>query len=93
MLLKKKISLAVVEGDCALSANNCQADAIPAAVCGGEWVGWPGEPGGERSEACRRGVVSRAVEAMFSVRAFYLSCQKAHRLCSAHKPAFEFRLS
>lgn len=30
-LLSKKLSLAVVEGDCVLSANNCQADEIPAA--------------------------------------------------------------
>lgn len=50
------------EGDCALSANNCQADEIPAArsVVEPGWE-WPGSPGGKPPPPGRGGVVQRAV--------------------------------
>lgn len=62
-LLKKKFSLAVLEGDYALSANNCQADEIPAAqsVVETGWE-WRGSGGGKLSEPGSSGVVQRAVE-------------------------------
>lgn len=77
MTCYKKISLAVVEGDYALSVHNCQADAIPAAqsVVEKGWVAGGGrrevlralQPGWPRcgEEGCRG-----------CLRTLYLSFQK-----------------
>lgn len=67
-LLLKKISLAVVEGDYALSVNNCRADAIKAAqaVVENGWVARGGEEGRTSGTAARldHRVGRRAAEAV-----------------------------
>lgn len=73
----------MVEGDYALSSNNCQTDEILAAqsvvACG---RGGQGSWGGKCSEPCGGGVLRAAEgcrglpEAGFSVRTFFLSFQK-----------------
>lgn len=88
----------MVEGDYALSVNNCQADAIPAAVCGGEWVGGQGreedstralQPGWPRcgEEGCR-GLSEDILPLLSETQGWW----KARGLWESHKPAFKFWL-
>lgn len=90
MTCYKKISLAVVEGDYALSVNNCQADAIPAAqsVVENGWVARAGG-GGKYSGHCSQaghGVgrrLQRLSEDILSLLSETQGCGK-HRGCGRH---------
>lgn len=94
-LLFKKISLAVVEGDCALSANNCQADAIPAAQSGVEsgWGDWGAEEASAQKPAAK--VWWGGLWSLWSVLGLFFSHFWKHTGCGvrSQKPAFKFWLS